>query len=249
MKLNWYIIKYLFNDNEILLLKEDVTEANTIINDLLKEIEMYQEDLTEAKKEIKELLSELEQEGNNNELEQYWNNKYAKGEVYYAGREGIRMDVRQFINENDYGIPTVNGSNNDAKANNALKWVKNNIRYTLSDETNGEFWKYSWETLNKKRGDCEDGAILMMNIMIKSGIPYWRIRLNAGDVEGGGHAYITYLRESDNEWYILDWCYWYNESVNFKKTWNKAKKYFGIWFSWNKKYSFNETDFTVINNE
>lgn len=85
---------------------------------------------------------------------------------------------------------------------------------------------------------CEDGAILMANIMLKSGVPYWRIRLNAGDVQGGGHAYVTYLREKDNKWYVLDWCYWYGDSVNFKKTWKDAKKYFGIWFSWSSKYGF-----------
>jgi len=85
---------------------------------------------------------------------------------------------------------------------------------------------------------CEDGAILMANMMLKSGIPYWRIRLNGGDVKGGGHAYVTYLREKDNKFYVLDWCYWPNESINFGQPWADAKNYFGIWFSWNKKYGF-----------
>jgi hypothetical protein len=106
---------------------------------------------------------------------------------------------------------------------------------------------YDWEvkdthTFFFKNGimtfNCEDGAILMANIMVESGIPYWRIRLNAGDVKGGGHAYVTYLREKDNKWYILDWCYWSNESINFGRTWAEAKNYFGIWFSWNNKYGF-----------
>lgn len=91
---------------------------------------------------------------------------------------------------------------------------------------------------------CEDGAILMANMMINSGVSSWRLRLNAGDVKigngvrRGGHAYVTYLREFDNKWYVLDWCYEYKESVNFKKTWKKAKKYFSIWFSWNLKYIY-----------
>jgi len=92
--------------------------------------------------------------------------------------------------------------------------------------------------LRRGKGDCEDGAILMANMMLLSGVPYWRIRLNAGDVEGGGHAYVTYLRETDNEWYILDWCYWPSESANFKKKWKDAQKYFGIWGSWNTKYIY-----------
>ena len=73
----------------------------------------------------------------------------------------------------------------------------------------------------------------MANMMISASIPPFRIRLNAGDVKGGGHAYVTYLREKDNQWYVMDWCYWYTQSVNFKKKWTDAKNYYGIWWSWN----------------
>ena len=65
-------------------------------------------------------------------------------------------------------------------------------------------WQSPEETEMMKKGDCEDGAILIANMMLMSGVPYWRIRLNAGDVQGGGHAWVTYLRESDNQWIILD---------------------------------------------
>jgi hypothetical protein len=50
----------------------------------------------------------------------------------------------------------------------------------------------------------------MANIMLRSGIPYYRIRLNAGNVNGGGHAYVTYCRETDNQFVVLDWCYYPN---------------------------------------
>ena len=52
------------------------------------------------------------------------------------------------------------------------------------------------------------------------------IRLNAGDVKGGGHCWCTYLAEKDNVWYILDWCYWYNESKDLGRTWKDAEKYY-----------------------
>jgi len=82
---------------------------------------------------------------------------------------------------------------------------------------------------------CEDGAILMYNIMAKSGIPAHRVRLNAGEVQGGGHAYITYYSDVRG-WVILDWCYWPNAAKNLRQRWSTAKRYFGIWFSWNAEF-------------
>ena len=90
---------------------------------------------------------------------------------------------------------------------------------------------------------CEDGAILMYNIAVRSGVPVQRLRIDCGDVKGGGHAYVTYLKESDNKWYIMDWCYWYRESVNYGKTWDDAKKYFGIWYSFNGDHVFMKPDY------
>ena len=74
--------------------------------------------------------------------------------------------------------------------------------------------------------------------MLMSCIPQWRLRLNAGDVKGGGHCWVTYLAKKDNQWYILEWCYWYDESKGLKKLYKDAEKYFKIWFSWNTKYLY-----------
>ena len=123
--------------------------------------------------------------------------------------------------------------------NKTLKFIISKIKYT-SDQDKGEMWQFAFETFKRDKGDCEDGAILMYNILVNSNVPYWRLRLNAGSVQGGGHVYLTYLREKDNQWYVCDWCYWPNESINFKKKWKDAQKYFGIWFSWNSKYIFGD---------
>lgn len=241
--INWQYLKLLWDDSPLLTLQEDINEYKNDNQELKKVVDV----LTHENLTLKNKIDWEEQEET---LEEYWNNKHEKGIGLYKARNKVLMDVRQFINPRDINIPTVTGKDHDTIANKALEWVEENINYTLADETDNEFWKYSWETINKKRGDCEDGAILLYNIMLKSGVPYWRIRLNAGDVayngSTAGHAYVTYLREKDNTWYVLDWCYWYNESVNFKKPWSKAKKYFGIWFSWNEKYVFNETEYQVI---
>jgi len=183
----------------------------------------------------------LDTKNKEKELEVLWNNKRPKTNWRYSGRTLlgsntlIRLDPRIFY-QTDYTLPRVSGTN-DEKALNALDHVKYNIKYTPDE---GEFWQFAYETKKRKKGDCEDGSILMANIMINSGIPWWRVRLNAGNVQGGGHAYVTYLRESDNQWYVMDWCFFYTESKNFGKLWKKAQKYFGIWGSWNTKYIFGD---------
>ncbi len=181
-------------------------------------------------------------------LESFWNDKRPKSTLVYGARaipngtKKINVDPRIFWQLCDDGIPTVSGSN-DEKAMQALNLVKNKISY-VADSTqfkSSEVWLFPWETWELRKGDCEDGAILLANIMLKSGVPYWRIRLNAGDVEGGGHCWATYLKEDDNKWYILDWCYWPNESLEWLK-YHNAENYFNIWFSFNTKYIYkNET--------
>ncbi len=206
---------------------------------LIIEIEDYQEEIEALKLELKKTQeSELD----------YWDNKLPhKTSYYYPARNGNNTDVIRFLNSNNEDVPIVTGIDLDAIANNTLRWIKNNIKYTSDLKTSNriEHWQWANETLTSKKGDCEDGAILMANMMIASGIPYKRIRLNAGDVQypinaktKTGHAYVSYLKEEDNTWYVMDWCYWYSESVNFKKTWKVAEKYFGIWFSWNKERVF-----------
>jgi intein/homing endonuclease len=89
--------------------------------------------------------------------------------------------------------------------------------------------------------NCDSGSILLHNLMVASKIPYYRIRLNAGSVAGGGNAYITYFREHDNQAVVLDWCYWSNtKPVKDRKLHKDERDYYGIWFSSNKKHSFGE---------
>lgn len=214
--------------NSIKLLNDDVVKYNDSINSLNAEIK---------------LLTAVDP------LEDLWNNKRQKADITYNGREipgkslTYRIDVRNFFNPYDSTIPTLpSGLTNDEVAVSALRWVHDNITYFSDNSSTGynEYWQFPFETLCLKTGDCEDGAILIANIMLKAGVPYWRIRLNAGDVKGGGHAYVTYLRQEDDKWYVLDWCYWYDESlVNFgTKEFKDLEKYYGIWFSWNQKFAF-----------
>ncbi len=90
------------------------------------------------------------------------------------------------------------------------------LEYVGDDKTRGvpDFWQYHYETLRTGVGDCEDGAILIGCLALCAGIPVWRVRFTAGWVKPsptapqGGHGYIAYCREPDNEYIPRDWCYY-----------------------------------------
>ena len=197
--------------------------------------------------ELREKFKKGEKE---EEMEKYYNNKYPKKNISYVRRETdgqYSVDVRSFFQYRDYHLPTITGKTNDEKAYNSLMWVMKNIKYVADKTAYGfpEYWAYAYQTLKRKVGDCEDGAILLANIMMKAGIPYWRVRLNAGSVNGGGHCYVTYCRETDDKFIVLDWCYWANKKPiserplhKDERNYSDEKRNFYIWFSWNERYAF-----------
>lgn len=207
---------------------------------MLKEQEQFKQCIFDLEAENTLLYATIEelQQGEEDKLKKYWYDKYPKQKYYRWNNVNLPL----YCTKNNLTVPKVTGKDIDTIAQNALKKVNSYMKYTSDEKEN---WQYADESVTRKLGDCEDGAILMYNIMVASGVPVWRIRLNAGLVQGGGHAYLTYLRESDNKWYIMDWCYWYTESVNYKKTWSEAKKYFDIWFSWNSEYIWIKPDMKV----
>jgi len=59
------------------------------------------------------------------------------------------------------------GFNTIESSNFILRFIQENIRYTLDNETKGciEYWRFPIETLVEKRGDCEDSSVLFSSIM------------------------------------------------------------------------------------
>jgi len=179
-------------------------------------------------------------EESNRALYDYWYNKYPKTHIHLH----YGYSVREFARTNNDKVPKLVGNNYDGIMNKTLKHVIKFMTYVADEKEN---WQTANETMIRKKGDCEEGAILMYAIAVKSGVPKERLRINAGDVtyKGGrsGHCYLSYLRESDNEWYVMDWCYWPKESIDFKKSWDDAKNYFGIWYSFNQDYVWLKPDY------
>lgn len=227
-------------ENELNSLKENN-------KNLIKEYELLEDKYDVASSELETLKKSITIDP----LETYWNDKRPKSNTYSKRMRTVMnsntlayIDPRVFFNANDNVVPLVSGDTNDIKAYNALRKVIAMIEYVddYGQFKESEEWLFPFETLNLGKGDCEDGAILMANIMLNSGIPYWRIRLNAGDVEGGGHCWVTYLRESDNQWVILDWCYW-PEAALIGLLYKDAEKYYDIWFSFNTKNIYLDEQF------
>jgi len=128
---------------------------------------------------------------------------------------------------------------NDVKAYKILSWVQDNIEYRsdLKNYGKSEHWAKPTETLNMMSGDCEDGAFLIHSLMLNAGISWERIRTYGGEVFAGigaatgGHGWTAYSRETDNEWVVLDWCYYANDKEIADRTpMSDDHKYIDDWF-------------------
>ena len=110
-------------------------------------------------------------------------------------------------------------------------------------ENFGEYQTYDFEvkdthTFVFKNGivshQCEDFALLIKSLSLVAGVPDWKVKVLAGDVVGGGHAYCTYIRDDDTQC-ILDGCYWPNRlPINDRPPIEKETNYKQIWFSFDK---------------
>ena len=239
-KIELETIEQLRRENE---LKEHNIELLTQSNSLLRNTVKNNE------KEVILLNSQLMEKYNETELESYWNNKISKANLSWRarplpGQEGkvinnLDCDLRIFCTK-DNTLPSYHTGSNDDKALLCYSYIVRNIMYKAES---GEFWQFPFETFKLKTGDCEDQSILMSDMMLMSGIPYWRIRLNKGEVllpngKKGYHVWLTYLKESDNQWYTLDTTFYPKETKNFGLKWKDSEKYFTPDASWNEKYCF-----------
>ena len=177
----------------------------------------------------------------------YYENKYPKENITYKREEDLeyQIDVRLFCNPVNFKLVRVHGEDDDEIALAGLKYVIKNIEYESDKETYGypEYWAFAYETQKRRFGDCEDGAILLYDILRHSGIPSWKLRLSAGYVKYGGsktgHAYLTYYIEDFDKWVVLDWCYYpNNKPVEERPHYRDDGNYLDVWFSFNEEFAW-----------
>ena len=204
------------------------------------------------------------------ELKNYWDNKYPKNPVIYKGRyipqkvngqiilRNLEIDVKTMFTANDEVVKNIiNKSNitvasNDEKMLNIQNWVCTNLKYIGDNLSEGvvEYWQFPFETITLATGDCEDGALLIAALAVNMGIPSFRLRVVGGFVQPaptapqGGHGYVAYLRESDNQWVAIDWCYLADPQVpvSQKPILKNNTVYKTMWFTFNNEYSWSQKE-------
>ena len=104
----------------------------------------------------------------------------------------------------------------DVKMEKIQRWVVYNIKYMTDQQQYGydELWVPPVMLLASRKGDCEDGAFLIMSLGLNAGVDPKRLRMYGGFVDAGpgaasgGHGWVAYRRESDDEWVAVDFSYY-----------------------------------------
>lgn len=192
--------------------------------------------------------------------EQFYHLKYPSVDVLYNGRpvpnigNRVNIDVRNFFTIYDSVVRDVvklldlQNLSDDDKIVKCLCWVIDNIKYKWDvkvDNTPTDYWQFAYETVLLRVGDCEDIGILLANMGNIAGIPYWKVRINAGMVDDGkvkgGHAFVTYFEEANPRWVLLDGTYYPNRlPIAQRKSYKDETYYKDTWFSFNQKYSYSK---------
>jgi hypothetical protein len=199
----------------------------------------------------------------------YWDTYFQKQPILYAGRydynskNKLGVDVKSFIMPREILIQEVikkhklAGQNADDSALNVQKWAISFLKYKSDDQEDNvpEFWSFPFETLQHPFCDCEDGAILIASILIGLGVPSDRVCVAAGMVQPdvtapeGGHAYCLY-KASDNEWRVIDWCFFPDPAVPvlqkpLAKHGGFQGKYKNVWFAFNDQDAWSDAPTTA----
>lgn len=207
---------------------------------------------------------------------EYWNTKWKQSTVRYRAPKSRK--VTEYVKDREIvlidSISDVLIKRNNLSVSDVdviplvvLKWLeskfkKKEFKYVLDK---GERWYTPEETLEIKKGDCDDWGILEYYIIRKifQKLGCWevvrhRIKCVAGNVNGrgvlptnaGGHFYLMWLH-SDGEWYVIESTYYRPMSIlNYGRKPMKLNPMYGtIWFTFNDQYSWSQHSITVTKND
>ena len=133
----------------------------------------------------------------------------------------------------------------DVKMEKIQRWVVYNIQYMTDEEQYGydELWVPPVMVLKTRKGDCEDGAFLIMSLGLNAGVDPKRLRMYGGFVNAGpgaasgGHGWVAYRRESDDEWVVVDFSYYPDlRSMRDRVPMKDDKKYVDDYFFITNQY-------------
>lgn len=176
-----------------------------------------------------------------NVMQSYSNQKYASPDEIKYDPAFVNMYL-QFPNKEVQKLAmeiTKGLTNDDDKIEAIQEWVYYNIEYVEDKDQYGydELWVPPLMTLKSMKGDCEDGAFLIMSLALNAGIDPDRLRFYAGEVQAGegaltgGHGWVAYRRESDEQWVVADWSYYPDlRHVENRPTMAEDKRYIQQYF-------------------
>ena len=139
----------------------------------------------------------------------------------------------------------------DVKMEKIHRWVYYNIEYQTDKELYGydELWVPPVMVLNAGKGDCEDGAFLIMSLALNAGVDSSRLRWYGGFVDAGqgaasgSHAWVAYRRESDDEWVAVDFSYYPDlRPIKYRTPMKDDKKYVDDYFFITSQYIVSTPD-------
>lgn len=84
-------------------------------------------------------------------------------------------------------------------------WVTNRVWYTR-DENDGQkdYWQNSQETLDRKKGDCEDYAAIYRDALRKMGYKAKCVDLMVNNPEKVSAHMVTAYQDKDGSWRLMD---------------------------------------------
>lgn len=133
-----------------------------------------------------------------------------------CGWEEIRQalldgNASEFIVNAAYPV-SLSGETEFERVMAAANWVASHITYAPDDPECGDVWVSADEVFRRRRGDCEDFAILLCALIrYVVGVPASRVWVQAGLVAVpqdpskpplAGHAYVVYRSEQGGVWYV-----------------------------------------------
>ncbi len=67
-----------------------------------------------------------------------------------------------------------------------------------------EYWANALETVSRRKGDCEDVAILKGSLLHYLGFPKENLKIGIVDVNGENDWHAVLLAKYEQDWFVLD---------------------------------------------
>lgn len=125
----------------------------------------------------------------------------------------VELDVRNFfVNPRNAELQMIVKQFELSTVEDCKKWVFSYIAYAPEKK---DFWQLPFETLTRRKGDCDDMAILTANFLLAIGKRYFDVMIHVVETPRGWHCFTTYKGKVVDPLFLSltmipeDWKFWY----------------------------------------